>query len=123
MKKFTLTLVAALLFIASPVLAEDYKAYFNGSDILQRCDTEYNPINIYTLTDCLGYIAAVIDLHESLVGAGTSKPFFCKSTSNDLKETYKYVCKFLKENPELLLNSASELVIQVLADLFPCTDS
>lgn len=120
MKNLVLLFVAAFLFVASPVMAKNYKAYVNGRDLIERCDTEYSPTTRHTLPNCLGYIAAVVDLHESLVRADAAKPLFCKPERHDLTEMHKVVCNFLNENPKLLLNNASDLVSQALAELFPC---
>ena len=124
MKKLTLLVIVVSLFISSPVIAENYKAYVTGRDLIERCDTE----NIGTMTkfifpNCMGYIAATIDTHENLVRAGGSKPLFCKPANHDLTEMHKIVCKYLNENPELLHNNASELVLKALAELFPCEES
>jgi hypothetical protein len=121
MNKLALLLVAVFLFVASPAMAENYKAYVNGRDLIERCDTEYNPTSKFVLPNCLGYIAGVIDLHENLVRTEGVKPNFCKPERHDLTEMHRVVCEFLKENPNLLINSASDLVIEALAELFPCS--
>ena len=121
MKKLALLLVVVSLFVASPVMAENYKAYVTGRDLIERCGTENDPTKMGTLPNCIGYIAAVIDLHESFVRADATKPIFCKPYRHDLTEMHKVVCKFLKENPNLLINSASDLVIQAMTELFPCS--
>jgi hypothetical protein len=122
MKKPVLLFVAISLFIATPVMADNYKAYVNGRDLIERCDTEYNDTNKFILPNCLGYIAGVIDLHESLLRDEAVKPIFCKPERHDLTEMHKVVCNFLNENPSLLSNSAPDLVTQALAELFPCSN-
>lgn len=122
MKKLAFLLVAVSLFVTSPVMAENYKAYVTGRDLIERCGTENDPTKMATLPNCIGYIAAVIDLHESLRRADATKPIFCKPVRHDLIEMHKYVCKYLDENLDLLFNSASYLVVQALAELFPCTE-
>jgi hypothetical protein len=121
MKKLLLLFVAISLVIASPVMAVNYKAFVNGRDLIERCDTENGATNKFVLPNCLGYIAGVIDLHESLLRTETVKPIFCKPERHDLTEMHKIVCIFLKENPDSLLESASDLVIQALTELFPCS--
>ena len=79
MKKLILLVIAVPLFIRSPVIAENYKAYVNGRDLIERCDTENSgTMTKFIFPNCMGYIAATIDTHENLVRAGGSKPLFCK---------------------------------------------
>ena len=124
MKKLILLLFVVSLFMVSPVMAGNYKAYVSGRDLIERCDTENIGANTkFIFPNCMGYIAATIDTHESLVRSGESKPLYCKPARHDLTEMHKYVCKYLNDNPELLLKNASELILQALTELFPCTGS
>ena len=123
MKKITFLLLVLLLFVASSATADNYKAYVSGRDLIERCDTEnMGTASRFIFPNCMGYIAATIDTHESLIRSGASSPIFCKPEGHDLTEMHKIVCKYLNENSDSLLNNASELILKALAEIFPCVN-
>ena len=119
MKKLVLLLVVASLFLASPVLASPgvvVQAFQSGNSLSEYCT---NSSELY----CLGFVAAIVDAHSTLVGSDLMNPLFCtpkEVTEVTVGQMQKIVVKYLKDHPETLHLTASSLVFKALTEAFPC---
>jgi hypothetical protein len=118
MKKLTLLLLAAFLFVSSPVLA------FDSASLLDRCSEAEKSFqkleadNTKTVF-CIGYLYGVIDTYDSLKNKN-KEPLYCLQ-GNDMELYVQTVVKFLKNNPSFLTYNPPISIIQSFIEMFPCS--
>ena len=123
MKKLTLLLLFSILFIASPVMADDIYVY--GEDLFIACNEAIKHIDATGDADhfqsgrCWGYIAGAADMHE-LMDHGEEAHHSCKPENKDIAELARVVLKYLKANPDKLNIPAGILVFDAFHEYFPC---
>jgi hypothetical protein len=128
MKKLTLLLLIASLFIASS--ASPGMVEIDGKMLLENCqeavrymdNKNTQSVNFSSVNLCVGYISGVNDLHTTFVGsvACFDQPVFCSPRPANLEQLVKIVANFLNAHPENLHFKGSVLAVEALKDAFPC---
>ncbi len=122
MKKLVLLIVAASLFIVSPVMAG------TGNDLLNKCSEIIKLINkedassvSFTKAEhCYGLLIGTVETHEVLSKHNNSENFFCLPPGITNNQAIMVIVKYMKEHPEKLHISASALILVALRKNFPC---
>ncbi len=68
------------------------------------------------------YVAGVHDAYVSGLRSSPGGRVFCSPGGATVNQVSVAVYKFLRKNPEMSFESGSVLVINALAEAFPCTD-
>jgi len=123
MKKLALLLFFLIMFMASPVMADDI--YVHGEEILDACNNAIKYLDKTGEADsfqsgiCWGYLAGANDMHE-LMDHGEDAIHHCKPEDKNISELAKAVVKYLKAHPEKIHNPAPMLVYDAYHEVFPC---
>ena len=125
MKKPTLFLLVASLFIASPVMAD-----IDGNKLLDNCQDAITywesknslSVNFSSVNFCIGYISGANDLHKTFVSSVGcfDPPLYCKPSSYTVEQLVRTVVNFLKNHPEDLHFQGSVLTMAALKEALPC---
>ena len=109
------------LSLSLPVYAEFYSA-----NQLQTHCREYSKFrdrrdhDSYDAASCRAYIVSVSDSHNTYVDWGDMSPMFCKPAKVTQGQLAAVVIKYLEANPEELHYAAAGIVLNALAQAFPC---
>ena len=97
--------LALLSFGVAPAMADAVWSPFNGNRLIETCESN--------LPLCEGYILGLVDARYT---EGT----FCLGPDVETAQIVDTVTRYLDERPELGHVAASAVVVDALADKFPC---
>ena len=115
-----LTLLLAIVAAPAALVAQDG---FTGHALLKRCESFVKAVDGESLVRaewfeagvCAGVIRAA-----SFVAEATQAPSICIPDMNNAQEQVQAVVSYLSEHPEELDSPDLPLVVDALADAFPC---
>ena len=118
MKKLTLLMVVASLFVVSPAFA------LNSNLLLDRCSEAEKSFQKLEADNakslfCVGYLSGVVDTYDSLKNEN-KEPLYCLP-ENDMELYVRTVVKFLNENKVYLSYNPPISIIQSFIEAFPCS--
>ena len=87
-----------------------------GNDLYGFCQQTY----VSGSYACLAYVLGARDMHNELVSRGAIRPSFCPGPEVTPSQQKDAVAAFLLRHPEKREQSAPSLVIEAMADSFPC---
>ena len=130
MKKVVLFLLAILIGGAAPVSAE----YFTGEKVYSDCKAALELLdNEKIVADdvqkhmsgvCIGYIAGVVDFHDSLKSYGIlPRPLYCMPKDTEIAQLVRTLVDYFSTHPKTLRSLGSSQALRAFIDTFPCTDS
>ncbi|WP_409035247.1 Rap1a/Tai family immunity protein [Novosphingobium sp.] len=121
---------SALLFVSSSAtmatltFEPPLHKFKSGNQLLSECNTEKSdPAYTRRYLACLGYVAGVIDQHETLVSLHKLERQFCLRPNVNLDQATDVVVGWLRRNPKERDLTASLLINFALQDAFPCRTS
>jgi hypothetical protein len=89
--------------------------YRTGADLLKSCA----PVAVDS--DCLGYLAAQSDLHDTLIALRMLPRLWCIPPNTDLKALAGTVHAYVEQNPDAQKNTAADLVARAFSRAHPCS--
>ena len=92
------------------------RRYYSGEELLEMCESEL----IAKQNACTGYTTAVLDTHEALVASSRLERGFCVPKGVDPVQLVRVAVKHLTAEPDKLHGSAASLLLNYLAQAFPC---
>ena len=122
MKKLTLLIVVASLFMVFPTIAAGMH-FSDGNQLQEVCNEAIKLLDskgnadVFTAGTCLGYLRATNDMYEIM--AKDSKRTICIPPGISGKQLTRIVVKYLQEHPERLQSIASFLVFEAFQESFP----
>jgi hypothetical protein len=94
--------------------------FFDGEELLRVCSADENSA-VFSPGVCNGYIMGVIDTAEGLVSAGDRKTStFCVPLDESMPKLVDLVIVYLRANPARHDDWAGLLVVDALAESYPC---
>ena len=124
MKKLTLLIAVASLFMVFPTIAAGIH-FSDGNHLQEVCNEAIKLFDstgnadVFTAGTCLGYLRATNDMYEIM--AKDSKRTICIPPEISGKQLTRIVVKYLREHPERLQDIASLLVFEAFKESFPCS--
>jgi hypothetical protein len=103
-----------------PAAKAEPKAFIDGGELLQLCEDVIES-NFTHGTDCLGYVTALSDFHETFVSLDLVPRQWCwppEGVSN--REMARVVYRHLQNNRAVLDKSAALLGSIALFEAYPC---
>ena len=99
--------------------------YLSGNDLQTDCrerskfidGRDHNPCDVGS---CRTYIVSVADSHNAYVDWGYMSPRFCSPDKVTQGQLAAVVIKYLEANPQDLHLAAAGIVVNALAQAFPC---
>jgi len=126
-------LILALILIFYPAFANgEVKNGGDGNELLIYCgaaielaekiDDRIDAIilDAYKGGFCHGIIRGVWDMHDIYAEGLKSQKFFCVPKEVTLGQLARVVVKFLKDNPAILHENRTALIIMALKNAYPC---
>jgi hypothetical protein len=109
--------LAVLPAVCVPATAHHRKhAYRTAETLLKDCQSDAPVMR----SMCLGYLAAISDAVESDQDAGTLPRKVCDPATISLEDYRLALIGFLRDRPQLLGRSSSEVVSAAYAQAWPC---
>jgi hypothetical protein len=111
-------LVFGLLFLVGTV--HSMVVLYLGNEILDRCEAALINSNSEKAGVCYGYIAGIVDAEASYQARNVKDANICLPKGTTNTELARLVVYELRKTPDKLHLEASRLVINILAEAFPC---
>ena len=108
--------VAVLMFTAVGHAGRAEASFFSGTDLLEACESDQPS----THNVCMGYIAAIDDMHVTYAHWGFKDKEICVPDGVDTGQLRRGAIKGLNEKPEKLHKDAAPLVYFIMRSAFPC---
>jgi hypothetical protein len=114
----TLAVTAAALAIAAQAQAAPASQwrFWNGRELLRNCTASASMRN-----GCTGYIAGIVDTHETYAASGYGRRLFCPPADVKVGRFRDAVVAFIQARPTAEDNAAAGLTVAALQSAFPCT--
>jgi Ssp1 endopeptidase immunity protein Rap1a len=101
-------LACVLVFLCRPALAE----FFTGQQLKEHLDDARAGTSFKSLTVAMGYIAGVYDMVD--------RQQVCIQRELSAREAMEVVHRYINAHRSELQQPASKLVVQALAEAYPC---
>jgi len=126
----SIAVVGLMLLLMAVPCAE---AAMDGNDLLEYCRDAIRDSDAggtggvlvsYHSGYCIGFVSGVLDMHAAwLSPSGSSlRPWFCPPGQRILLiQAMRIVLNYLETHPKRLHIEQSQLVLEAIRDVFPCT--
>jgi len=129
MKKLALLVVVVSLFVASPVMGGN-----DGRTLKHYCEVallsvknDFSSVHLLedfnTCVSTVDTVFATISKFDRFVTLEQPNAFSCIPDKIELLEQIKIVYTYLKEHPDKLSTDAITLIMEAIAETFPCPES
>jgi len=122
-------LILALILIFYPAFANGEFKNHDGNDLIVRCKALIAVVDKHDKVDfedmananfCLGIIRGVLYMHQIDTVTLKSQKLFCVPKEVIVGQLARVVVKFLKDNPAILHEPETVLIVKALKNAFPC---
>jgi hypothetical protein len=108
-KRWTFALLIPVL-LGAPLARAEFK---DGNQLLHVCTST----DVADNANCAGYLASAVDAHPAV---GQYQGRICISPDVALSQVRDVVMNFLEDKPELRHYVAASIVLEAIAEAFPC---
>jgi len=123
------SIVVLLFLISSSAFTngDEYKS--DGNELLRDCKANIEVLDnpkkagqddFIKLTSCLNILHGLLDMHEIYTQMFNSPKIFCVPESVNLGQLAQVVVKYLNDNPQILHELDTLLIIKALKNAYPC---
>ena len=108
------------MFFLLLVFNQANAAFYSGEELLKICKVDSNSSKSFNEGECKVYIEGIYDAYVSFNKWGLIADTLCLTDGVSSTELVRASTKYMEDQPEKMNEDASGLVLNALADAFPC---